>query len=103
MPRLQAKMASDWRYWRPDLVICDICLEGPLDGYGVPRAIRQHDDAAGTFLIALSGNSQQQDCERSAQAGFDLHLAKPAALTDIEALIDSTRLHRMGRGRQVVG
>ena len=44
-------------------------------------------------LIALSGYGQEQDKERSAAAGFDVHLIKPTELdTLIKALVsDSTR------------
>jgi CheY-like chemotaxis protein len=84
----------------PDLVICDIALQSEMNGYGVARTMRLNTRLASTFLVALSGNSSQEDRERSANAGFDRHLAKPAAIDDIQGLLDDAWLHKLRRSRQ---
>jgi CheY-like chemotaxis protein len=63
--------------WAPDAVVCDIGLPG-LDGWGVARALRGQPATRAARLIAISGYDSQADRERSLQAGFDHHLAKPA-------------------------
>ena len=83
---------------RPNLLICDISLQGSMNGYGVARMLRMNAALAGTFLVALSGNSQQDDREKSAQAGFDRHVAKPASLADIKGILDEALLHQLRGG-----
>lgn len=61
---------------RPAIVLCDLGLP-ELDGYEVARALRGDPETASMRLIAISGYGQQEDRERSLQAGFDLHLTKP--------------------------
>jgi signal transduction histidine kinase/ActR/RegA family two-component response regulator len=62
--------------WRPDVVLCDLGLP-ELDGYDVARALRGDPTTTWARLIAVSGYGQDQDRERSDDAGFDLHLTKP--------------------------
>jgi CheY-like chemotaxis protein len=59
---------------RPDVIVCDIAM--PLeDGYGFVRSLR----AAGCRIpaIALTAHALKADADRAAEAGFDMHLAKP--------------------------
>jgi len=67
------------RELRPDVILCDIGLPD-LEGYEVARTLRQDDALRSTRMVALSGYAQPEDRERSRAAGFDAHLAKPAAL-----------------------
>jgi CheY-like chemotaxis protein/two-component sensor histidine kinase len=73
----------------PDVMICDIGLPG-LDGYEVARQIRAQQELAHIRLIALSGYAGPEDLARSAAAGFDVHLAKPASLEELEHAIASS-------------
>lgn len=61
---------------KPDIVLLDIGLPG-IDGYEVARRIRGSGDSQGMRLIALTGWSQENDRQRSFQAGIDEHWAKP--------------------------
>jgi signal transduction histidine kinase len=61
----------------PDAALIDIGLPG-MDGYELARAIR----AAGgvrTRLVAMTGYGQDLDRLRVVDAGFDLHIIKPAS------------------------
>jgi two-component system CheB/CheR fusion protein len=78
------------RSLKPDVVVCDIGLPG-LDGFQVARAIRSDPSLGGVPLIALSGYAQPEDLERSREAGFDLHLAKPPELEALERAIARAR------------
>lgn len=83
-----------------DLVICDIDLRGPVNGYSVARTLRLYKSLRPTFLAALTGNSQQHDREKSAAAGFNRHVAKPASLNDIEMLVADARLYCLRNARR---
>jgi PAS domain S-box-containing protein len=74
--------------WRPDAVICDIGLPD-IDGYTIARTIRADPTLAGIKLVALSGYGQAKDRLRAAEAGFDQHLTKPAAIDAVVRAIAS--------------
>jgi CheY-like chemotaxis protein/anti-sigma regulatory factor (Ser/Thr protein kinase) len=70
----------------PDVVFVDIGLPY-LDGYEVARRIRAAKPAI--RLVALTGYGQQDDVQRSREAGFDEHLLKPASLEGLRAAINA--------------
>jgi PAS domain S-box-containing protein len=75
----------------PDIVLLDIGLPG-LNGYEAAMRMRQHPGTRPRpTLVALTGWGQQQDRERAAQAGFDLHLTKPVDPAVIMALARDPR------------
>ncbi len=67
----------------PDAIFLDIGLPG-LDGYEVARRIRATEAGKGARIIALSGYAADEDRRKSREAGFDLHLAKPADFNALE-------------------
>ena len=74
------------RTFRPEFVLCDIGLPG-MDGYEVARVLRADPSFKGTFLVALSGYALPEDLQRSREAGFDRHIAKPPSLDALEELL----------------
>jgi CheY-like chemotaxis protein len=62
---------------RPDVAFVDIGLPG-IDGYEVARRLRAQLTQGQVHLIAMTGFGQGSDRQRSQEAGFDAHLAKPA-------------------------
>jgi CheY-like chemotaxis protein len=74
------------RQFSPDIILCDVGLPG-LDGYGVARTLRAEPQFAETVIIAVSGYGQEEDRNRSREAGFDLHLIKPVDADDLERLL----------------
>jgi signal transduction histidine kinase len=64
------------RALQPQVVLLDLGLPW-IDGYELARQLRLQPEASGAYLIALSGYGQERDRERSANAGFDMHLTKP--------------------------
>lgn len=70
----------------PDIALCDIGLPG-MDGYEVARAFRADQGLRDVRLVALSGYALPRDLRRAAEAGFEQHLAKPASLEQLQALL----------------
>ena len=72
--------------FRPDVILLDIGLPG-LSGYEVARRLRQEPALQGVLLAAMTGYSQDEDRQRSREAGFDEHLVKPVDFGTLEALL----------------
>jgi signal transduction histidine kinase/CheY-like chemotaxis protein len=72
--------------FRPDAVLLDIGMPG-MDGYEVARRIRANSLHRGILLIALTGWGQEEDRQRSAAAGFNHHLVKPADIDQLRQLL----------------
>jgi len=72
----------------PDIVLMDIGLPG-LDGFGVAQRIRRQPELGHLVLVALTGYGQDEDRRRSAQAGFDHHLVKPADFDELDRILAS--------------
>jgi len=68
--------------------LLDVGMPG-MDGYTVASRIRQDPRNGDMVLIALTGFGQDQDRKRSAVAGFNDHLTKPADLNVLQSLIAS--------------
>jgi signal transduction histidine kinase len=67
---------------QPDIAFVDIGLPR-LDGYGVAEHLRAQLSRDRLRLVAMTGFGQESDRRRALDAGFDLHIVKPAS---IEAL-----------------
>jgi PAS domain S-box-containing protein len=61
---------------RPDAVLLDIGLP-KLNGYEVCRRIREQPWGKDLVLIAVSGWGQEEDRDKSRDAGFNDHIVKP--------------------------
>jgi PAS domain S-box-containing protein len=71
---------------RPDVVLLDIGLP-VLNGYDACRRIRSAPWGRPMTLVALTGWGQDDDRERSREAGFDHHLVKPVDHAALLALL----------------
>ena len=72
--------------WSPHAVILDIGLPG-MDGYEVARRMRNSDACRDALIIAVTGYGQEEDRQRSHDAGFDHHLVKPVGIADLRAIL----------------
>jgi signal transduction histidine kinase len=70
----------------PEIAFIDIGLPG-IDGLRVARTLRATPETKHVRLVALSGYGSPADLQRSAEAGFDHHLIKPAGFAQLEAEI----------------
>jgi DNA-binding response OmpR family regulator len=75
------------REFRPDVVILDIAMP-EMSGFEIAKELRARFGIVHPMLIAISGIYTKRPDKILAQvAGFDHHLTKPCAPTDILALI----------------
>jgi signal transduction histidine kinase/CheY-like chemotaxis protein len=72
----------------PDVVLLDIGMPR-LNGYEAARKIREQSRGEWMVLIALTGWGQNEDRQRSTEAGFDFHLVKPVDFAALEQLLAS--------------
>lgn len=63
--------------FRPDVVLLDIGLPG-MNGFEVAHRLRLQPGSRDALLIALTGYGEAESRSRSAKAGFDFHMVKPA-------------------------
>jgi CheY-like chemotaxis protein/two-component sensor histidine kinase len=84
------------RSFRPDVVLLDIGLPG-MNGFEVAHGLRSQPESRDALLIALTGYGEAESRQRSAQAGFDFHMVKPA---DVNLLL--TMLANPGKARKPV-
>ena len=73
------------RELRPDVVILDIGMPR-LDGYETCRRIRA-EFGSDIIVVALTGWGQERDKQNAIDAGFDVHLTKPADPIALEQLL----------------
>jgi CheY-like chemotaxis protein len=81
----------------PDVAILDIGMPD-MDGYELARRTRAEPALNHVLLVALTGRSEEEDLERSRQAGFAHHLVKPVRLAVLETIIASAPSCKRGNG-----
>jgi PAS domain S-box-containing protein len=62
--------------FHPEVVVLDIGLPG-MDGYEVARRLRSMPATRSARIVAVTGYGQEEDRQRSREAGFDQHMTKP--------------------------
>ncbi|GAB4014936.1 hypothetical protein GCM10028773_03240 [Spirosoma koreense] len=71
----------------PEIILLDIGMPD-LDGFETCQLLRQQPWGQFVVVIALTGYGQEEDRQRTREAGFDAHLVKPVAVTMLTQLID---------------
>jgi CheY-like chemotaxis protein len=66
----------------PSVIFLDIGMP-IMDGYQVATALRSDEAFRGVKIVALTAWGDAASRERSKAAGFDMHLTKPANLTNL--------------------
>jgi two-component system OmpR family response regulator len=80
----------------PDVVLLDIGLPG-MDGWEVAQRMRARTRGKQPLVVAVTGYGSDDDRRRSADAGVDLHLVKPADPVALTALLARVREHVAAR------
>lgn len=70
----------------PETALLDIGLPD-MDGYALARQLRMLDANGGLQLIAMTGYGRAEDRLAAREAGFDIHLIKPADLDEIARIL----------------
>lgn len=74
--------------FRPEMIFLDIGLP-VLDGYEAARRIREEPWGKKIVLAALTGWNNEEDRQRSIEAGFDHHLVKPLQIDALRQLLNN--------------
>ena len=78
---------------RPDVVLLDLGLPR-LSGYEVARRLRGEPSGSSLLLVAVSGYGRERDRQAAREAGFDLHLTKPADPDEVLHVLSQRRALR---------
>jgi len=81
---------------RPDLILLDLGMP-VMNGIEAAKHIRALPHGKDITLVALTGWGQEQDFQRTREAGFDLHLLKPIDPDELDKLLAAPA----GRGANV--
>jgi PAS domain S-box-containing protein len=73
-------------HYRPEVVFLDLGLPG-MSGYDVARRVRMKTDLGPLRLVALTGYGTDADRQKTRDAGFDVHLAKPVDPRAVDELL----------------
>jgi CheY-like chemotaxis protein len=73
----------------PDMVCCDIRLNGKRSGLDLARIVREDKETAHLFLIAVSGYCGEKEQEEALHAGFDMFFPKPVKFSDLTRAIEA--------------
>ena len=74
--------------FRPQVILLDIGLPR-LNGYDACRQIREQPWGQDMTIIALTGWGQDEDKQRTLDAGFDGHIVKPVDQATLQTLLAS--------------
>lgn len=77
------EIAADFR---PEMILMDIGMP-KMNGHDTARFIRQQTWGKDTILVAVTGWGQEEDRQRSKEAGFDFHVIKPVEPSSLERLL----------------
>ncbi|KAF0094825.1 MAG: PAS/PAC sensor hybrid histidine kinase [Puniceicoccaceae bacterium 5H] len=72
--------------FRPQIILMDLGMP-EMDGYEAARQLREMDWGQEVYLLALTGWGQEEDRQRTREAGFDGHLIKPVKSADLRAAL----------------
>jgi CheY-like chemotaxis protein len=76
--------------FQADVILLDLNMPG-MDGFETARRIREQGESNTVSktvkLIALTGYGQEEDMQRTKDAGFDSHLVKPVNVEELEKIL----------------
>ena len=60
-----------------------------MDGYEAARRLRANHPGRAFRLVAITGWGQDQDRQRTLEAGFDQYLVKPVGVAELKSVLAS--------------
>jgi CheY-like chemotaxis protein len=78
--------------WTPDVIVSDINMPDS-DGYALIKAVRARSPERGglTPAVALSAFARHEDHRRALDAGYQVHIPKPASPAKVVAVLGFLR------------
>jgi signal transduction histidine kinase/DNA-binding response OmpR family regulator len=86
--------------FKPDVVLLDIGLPG-MNGFEVAHRLRTQPECREALLIALTGYGEAESRSRSAEAGFDFHMVKPADVNLLLSMLANPQQARRATAAKV--
>lgn len=78
---------------KPIVVLLDIVMPGPVNGFQVCEWIKADAELKSTFVVLLSGLNEQKDFDEAKRVGANAYMVKPFRLSRlIEIVIDHVKL-----------
>jgi CheY-like chemotaxis protein len=74
----------------PETALLDIGLPD-MDGYALARRLRAQDTSGNLQLVAMTGYGRAEDRAAARDAGFDVHLVKPAEADELARVLATGR------------
>jgi CheY-like chemotaxis protein len=71
------------RHEKPDLIIMDIGMPGPVNGIQATQILKSHPETRHTKVIVLTGRGDARAPEDAAKAGADAFISKPFSPLDL--------------------
>jgi two-component system phosphate regulon response regulator PhoB len=72
---------------RPSVIVADVMMKGPGDGFTLTGDLKQDDRTRDIPVVLLTGRAFESDREAAARAGCDLFLTKPCLPDELAARI----------------
>lgn len=76
--------------FQPAVILMDLGMPR-MNGYEAAKRIREAPGGSDILLVALTGWSQEEDKQRTEEAGFDHHLVKPVEPQALQSLLSQVK------------
>lgn len=86
------------REFRPDVLLCDLRLDGSVDGFGVADSFTADPSLADVARVALSGLGRREVRDLCGDASFEAVLTKPADADELQDVLQRVGGRRGRRG-----
>jgi two-component system, OmpR family, phosphate regulon response regulator PhoB len=77
---------------KPDLIMMDVMMPGPIDGLEATRVLKKDPMTSNCVVIMLTAKGQPLDIQKGLEAGADEYLVKPFSplelLRKVEEILD---------------
>ena len=82
--------------WKPDMLVSDVGMPAE-DGYELIRKVRARGPERGGLIpaIALTGYAGTEDAARAREAGYQTHMPKPVAPSEVVAVVASLAMKNL--------
>ena len=71
----------------PDLILLDVCIEGPLNGIALCRRWRADPALRATRIVMLTSMGNPEDLDAAREAGADAYMLKPFSPMQLVELV----------------